>query len=178
MNYKELLRTLGGESKVYCTTVDDTLAVYNPHMILLRPAILGMPEALDGACVKTAAHDEKIRGLKELTRDRAVFTGITFLVGTTTVAAYLATAKSGEVYPVFLNKRYVDLMGSAPAATFATGNSYSPLYVMGKDDWIAYIYPMRIAKGDLDRLSSVLTLPTSKERGFTAHSSVNTICGK
>lgn len=153
MNYKNLIRTLGREHLKW-DKVDNTIWIHNGN-VLFCPHTANLPSALKDVPKSFVSLEEIVTKHKAMPWDSCQFTGLTFVHGTRTVAAYLARKCDGSIYPVFLNKAYTDLLGKNPVALYATGDSTSPIYYVGQE-CSGYIYPLRIHADALDKVAQVV----------------------
>lgn len=151
MDYKKLISTLGRSNMRYAI-INGELAVCNRHIIIYIPRD-SLPSALQDIATELSDTDVITRH-QDLPHDNAVFTGVTFVKGTRTIMVFMAE-DHGRKYPVFLDKRYIDLLGGDPIAIYGTGDSLKPLYYAGKTA-SAYIYPMRITNDDVRKVVSVV----------------------
>lgn len=146
MDYNKLIRTLG-RKKLSWANVDGEIWVTN-WTVAIKLNASSLPYQLRNNARETSELASAIHAQKALVRDKTQSINIVLPLGNTYVLPYKATRQDGSTYPVFVNKKYIDLLGGE-VSVYGTGGDLLPLFYVGCD-CDAFIYPVRIPASYLD----------------------------
>lgn len=154
MDYNKLIGTLSKESKpVYYTVWNECVILFNPHAIVLtNEDANAIPEIILTKCERNDEQTDKIvHYLSPNFRDSALFTGISFTYGTREINVYMARRADDSRYPVFIQRKYAEMVGTKVGFVYGTGTPTDPLHIHGLEAQ-AIVFPVKINKTELKRL--------------------------